>query len=169
MRIRLIALCLLMSAALSQKMPGEAGFARRLMTGFFITDEIFGLGIAWPGMISCIYLGTAFVLADVMWATGTLCGILVGNVLPPDVVKIDRSFVSSIEKNDTDRYLVRNIVDLASVFRSKVCVEGIETVSMRDILRGIHVHSFQGYYYAKPLPLEQCLVWKKHEGDHQAN
>ena len=78
---------LLMSAALSQKMPGEAGFARRLMTGFFITDEIFGLGIAWPGMISCIYLGTAFVLADVMWATGTLCGILVGNVLPPDVVK----------------------------------------------------------------------------------
>ena len=78
---------LLMSAALSQKMPQKAGFLRRLATGFFITDEIFGLGIAWPGMISCIYLGTAFVLADVMWATGTLCGILVGNVLPPDVVK----------------------------------------------------------------------------------
>ena len=77
---------LLMSAALSQRMPQEAGFFRRLMTGFFITDEIFGLGIAWPGMISCLYLGTAFVLADVMWATGTLCGIIVGNVLPRDVV-----------------------------------------------------------------------------------
>ncbi len=88
--------------------------------------------------------------------------------LPPDVVKIDRSFVSNIEKNDTDRLLVRNMVDLASVFRSKVCVEGIETAGMRDILRGIHVHSFQGYYYAKPIPLDQCLVWKK-EGDHQAN
>ena len=88
--------------------------------------------------------------------------------LPPDVVKIDRSFVSKIEKNDTDRLLVRNMVDLASVFRSKVCVEGIETAGMRDILREFRVQSFQGYYYAKPIPLEQCLVWKK-EGDHQAN
>ena len=78
---------LLMSAALSQRMPQEAGFLRRLATGFFITDEIFGLGIAWPGTLSCLYLGVAFVLADVMWATGTLCGILAGNVLPPDVVK----------------------------------------------------------------------------------
>ena len=84
--------------------------------------------------------------------------------LPLDVIKIDRSFVSSIEKNDTDRYLVRNIVDLASVFRSKVCVEGIETAGMRDILREFHVQSFQGYYYAKPIPLEQCLVWKKEKG-----
>ena len=83
--------------------------------------------------------------------------------LPLDVVKIDRSFVSNIEKNDTDKYLVKNMVDLASVFRSKVCVEGIETAGMRDILRHLHVQSFQGYYYAKPIPLEQCLVWKKEQ------
>ena len=72
---------LLMSASLSQKMPEEAGALKRLMTGFCITDEIFGLG-----MLNCLYLGTAFVLADVMWATGTLCGILAGNVLPAEVV-----------------------------------------------------------------------------------
>ena len=77
---------LLMSASLSQKMPRQAGFLRRLTTGFFITDEIFGLGIAWPGTLSSLYLGAAFVLADAMWATGTLCGILAGNVLPAEVV-----------------------------------------------------------------------------------
>ena len=38
-------------------------------------------------MFSCAYLWTAFVLADLMWAAGTLTGILAGNVLPPDVVK----------------------------------------------------------------------------------
>ena len=81
--------------------------------------------------------------------------------LPLDVIKIDRSFVINIEKNDTDRYLVKNVVDLASVFKSKVCVEGIETAGMRDILREFHVQSFQGYYYAKPIPLEECLVWGK--------
>lgn len=77
---------LLMSASLSQKMPENAGVLKRLMTGFCITDEIFGLGIAWPGTLNCLYLCTAFVLADVMWATGTLCGILVGNILPAEVV-----------------------------------------------------------------------------------
>ena len=77
---------LLMSAALSQKMAPEAGFLRRLGTGFSITDEIFGLAVAHPGAVSCTYLWTAFILADLMWAAGTLCGILAGNVLPANVV-----------------------------------------------------------------------------------
>ena len=77
---------LLMSAALSQKMAPEAGFLRRLGTGFSITDEVFGLAVASPGTVSCTYLWTAFVLADLMWAAGTLCGILAGNVLPGNVV-----------------------------------------------------------------------------------
>ena len=77
---------LLMSAALSQKTAPDSGFLRRLGTGFCITDEIFGLAVASPGTVSCAYLWTAFVLADLMWAAGTLCGILAGNVLPANVV-----------------------------------------------------------------------------------
>ena len=69
---------LLMSAALSQKTAPETGFLKRLGTGFCITDE--------PGAVSCTYLWTAFVLADLMWAAGTLCGILAGNILPANVV-----------------------------------------------------------------------------------
>ena len=88
--------------------------------------------------------------------------------LPLDVIKIDRSFVKNIEKNDTDKRLVRNVVDLASIYRSKVCVEGVETTDMRDILRNLHVQSFQGFYYAKPIPLEECLVWKKEQTYPQA-
>ena len=83
--------------------------------------------------------------------------------IPVNTIKIDRSFVMNIEKKETDRLFVSNIVNLASIFRSKVCVEGIETAGMRDILRGCRVESFQGYFYAKPLPLEQLLDWKKEE------
>ena len=78
--------------------------------------------------------------------------------LPFDIIKIDRSFVQAIEENETDRQLVRSIADLAAIFRAKVCVEGIETAGMRDILRKYHVGSFQGYYYAKPLLLEEILA-----------
>ena len=81
--------------------------------------------------------------------------------IPFDIIKIDRSFVKKIEANDLDRQLIRNIADLASIFSAKVCVEGIETAGMRDILMRYHVESFQGYYYAKPLLLDQFMEWEQ--------
>jgi len=81
--------------------------------------------------------------------------------IPFDTIKVDRSFVMRIEENELDRKLVRNMVDLAAIFGSKVCVEGIETSGMRDILKDFRVKSFQGYFYAKPLPAEQILTWEE--------
>ena len=83
--------------------------------------------------------------------------------IPVSIIKIDRSFVEMIEENEADREVVRNIADLASVFSAKVCVEGIETAEMRDILRRYHVESFQGYYYAKPLSIQQFLAWNQNK------
>ncbi|MEE0026751.1 MAG: EAL domain-containing protein, partial [Atopobiaceae bacterium] len=65
----------------------------------------------------------------------------------------------TIEDNHVDRKIVQNIADLASYFGAKVCVEGIETEGMRDILMSYSVGSFQGYYYAKPLVIEEFLDW----------
>jgi EAL domain-containing protein (putative c-di-GMP-specific phosphodiesterase class I) len=80
--------------------------------------------------------------------------------IPFDIIKIDRSFVRMIEENEVDRQIVRSIAELASVFGAKVCVEGIETDGMRDILKRYQVESFQGYYYARPLPSEELLTWR---------
>ncbi len=83
--------------------------------------------------------------------------------IPINIIKIDRSFVRMIEENDIDKKVVQTIAELASIFSAKVCVEGIETEGMRDILKRLHVESFQGYYYAKPLMLDRFLAWS-----HQA-
>ena len=79
--------------------------------------------------------------------------------LPFDIIKIDREFVRKIEENAVDRELVKYISGLASLFGAKVCVEGIETEGMRDILQQYRVESFQGYYYAKPLLSDKLLEW----------
>ncbi len=79
--------------------------------------------------------------------------------IPFNTVKVDRSFVQRIEESATERKLVQNIVELASIFRAKVCVEGIETNIMRDILQNYRVGSFQGFYYARPLELEAFMAW----------
>lgn len=81
--------------------------------------------------------------------------------VPIDIIKIDRSFVLNIETNDIEKQVIGIISRLAHIFGAKVCVEGIETIGMRDILRQFQVGSFQGYYYAKPLPIEVFLQWMK--------
>jgi EAL domain-containing protein (putative c-di-GMP-specific phosphodiesterase class I) len=79
--------------------------------------------------------------------------------LPFDIIKIDRSFVQKIEEDEVERELIKNFSMLASLFGAKVCVEGIETEGMKDILQRFHVESFQGYYYAKPLMIEDFFDW----------
>ena len=80
--------------------------------------------------------------------------------LPFDIIKIDQGFVAKIEDNKVDRELIRHFAGLASLFGAKVCVEGIETEGMRDILQKLNVGSFQGYYYAKPLLLDKFFEWE---------
>jgi EAL domain-containing protein (putative c-di-GMP-specific phosphodiesterase class I) len=80
--------------------------------------------------------------------------------LPFDIIKIDRGFVDKIEEDDVERELIRYFAGLASIFGAKVCVEGVETAAMRDILQKFNVGSFQGYYYAKPLMLDEICVWE---------
>ena len=80
--------------------------------------------------------------------------------LPFDTIKIDRSFVMRIEEDDKEKELIEHFVNLAATFGARVCVEGIETEGMKRILKNYPVKSFQGYYYAKPLILEDFLKWR---------
>ncbi len=75
--------------------------------------------------------------------------------LPFDTIKIDRSFVLRIEEDEKEKALVENFVNVAATFGAKVCIEGIETAGMKEILKKYNVQSFQGYYYAKPLPIDE--------------
>ena len=73
---------LLMSAALSQKLKSGVGTFPRLLLGFTVTDEIFGVSIAQPEPIDpCFTYGT-FLIATTGWTGGTLVGALLGDVLP---------------------------------------------------------------------------------------
>ena len=81
--------------------------------------------------------------------------------LPFDIIKIDRGFVMKIEEDEVERELIKHFSSFASIFGAKVCVEGIETEGMRDILQKYHVESFQGYLYAKPLNEKDFLEYVK--------
>ncbi len=73
---------ILMSCAVSQKFSPDTPLVHRLLIGFDLTDELFGIAVAYPGYIKPSYMYGAFTVALPMWALGTVCGIVVGNILP---------------------------------------------------------------------------------------
>ena len=77
---------LLMSCALAQRFAPGTPFYHRLLVGFDVTDELFGITIARPGMLNPYYTYGAILLASPAWATGTALGIIAGNALPLRVV-----------------------------------------------------------------------------------
>jgi len=77
---------LLMSCALSQKFAPDTPLRHRLLVGYDVTDEIFGITIARPGVLSPYYTYGAIIIAAPCWAGGTALGVIAGNLLPLRVV-----------------------------------------------------------------------------------
>lgn len=77
---------LLMSCALAQRFAPGTPFWHRLVIGYDVTDELFGITIARPGYLNPWYTYGAILLAAPAWALGTALGIIAGNALPLRVV-----------------------------------------------------------------------------------
>ena len=73
---------LLMSCALAQRFAPGTPFWHRLVIGYDVTDELFGITIARPGSLNPCYTYGAILLAAPAWASGTALGIVAGNLLP---------------------------------------------------------------------------------------
>ena len=71
---------------------------------------------------------------------------------PLDVIKIDRSFVSGLDRHGTDRSLVLGVLSLSQALGKTVVAEGIETQNQLDVLRDAGCHAGQGYGLSRPVP-----------------
>lgn len=77
---------LLMSCALSQKFDDSTGLVPRMLIGFDVTDEIFGVCVSVPGKLEPYYAYGVILAALPGWALGTYLGVLLGNALPMRLV-----------------------------------------------------------------------------------
>lgn len=77
---------MLMSCALSQKIAPETPIWQRLLMGYTVTDEIFGISAVVPDRLDPFYCFGAISVAAPGWALGTCLGILMGEALPARVV-----------------------------------------------------------------------------------
>ncbi|WP_047606085.1 EAL domain-containing protein [Rahnella aquatilis] len=79
--------------------------------------------------------------------------------LNPDVLKIDQAFTASIGTDAINATVTDTIITLAQRLNLKLIAEGVETREQVDYLRERKVDSLQGYYFARPMPIEVFPIW----------
>jgi predicted signal transduction protein with EAL and GGDEF domain len=81
--------------------------------------------------------------------------------LPVDVLKVDRSFVRGLgkEENQKDIAIVRSIIAMAHLLRLQVVAEGVETPEELALLHGLGCDMAQGYYVSRPLNVADFEEW----------
>ncbi len=79
--------------------------------------------------------------------------------LLPDFLKIDKSFVFDMEANSLRSSLIPEIVGIARAVGARVIAEGIENEAQWRLLLAFGVEYGQGYWFARPMPLDQFAAY----------
>lgn len=77
--------------------------------------------------------------------------------MAPNVVKLDRGFTVKALKNDFERELMANIIQMVHSLGLKICVEGVETEEELVKIRALRPDYIQGYFYGRPCPESEFL------------
>ncbi len=81
--------------------------------------------------------------------------------LAATTIKLDQKFVNDLTAENCDKalHIVQMIARLAERFAFKLIAEGVETEEQRQLLMDNGYQHAQGYYFAKPMPVEELLNW----------
>lgn len=80
---------------------------------------------------------------------------------PASYIKIDRSFVADIETIEKEASLVKSIIQMAHGMGLKVTAEGVENEAQIAMLHDFGCDEMQGYYFSKPLPVDEATTLLK--------
>ncbi len=78
-----------------------------------------------------------------------------------DYLKIDIKFVRKLGEDLASQTLCEAIISMAHALGVSVIAEGVETQQQADLLLGYGCDYLQGYYFSKPIPLDQVLVYQQ--------
>ena len=139
-----------------ERILAEIGFdPKRLELELTESTLLGNLESAEAAMLQLKALGVRFALDD--FGTG-YSSLLYLRRFPFDRIKIDRSFVRSIETAADAASIVHAIVSLGRGLGMKVTAEGVENAEQQLFLRAAGVHSMQGYRFGRPVSAAEFSV-----------
>lgn len=83
--------------------------------------------------------------------------------LPADCLKIDRSFISSLDASESGARIAEMVIQLGKRLGMRVLAEGVEQVEQLNTLIDLGCDEAQGWYYAKGMPEDELLDWLRQQ------
>jgi EAL domain-containing protein (putative c-di-GMP-specific phosphodiesterase class I) len=111
---------------------------------------------ALDGMTRLRALGLRFAIDDFGTGYSSLAYL---QRLPVSAIKIDKSFVINMTRDENDAAIVRSTIDLAHNLGLKVIAEGVESRHVYQRLRQMGCDAAQGYFMCRPMPPEAFARW----------
>lgn len=138
------------------RLLAEAGFpAERLVVEITESSLFADLDLAKQIVASLKNQGVRLALDDFGTGFSSLAHL---RSLPFDVIKIDRSFVSTIQNDRESAAIVRAVTTLADAIGVPVTVEGIEDAATHAAVAGFGCAFGQGWYFGKPMSGDQAAA-----------
>ncbi|HDM8224109.1 TPA: EAL domain-containing protein [Vibrio campbellii] len=81
------------------------------------------------------------------------------HALPFTCLKIDRTFINRLTKENLDSSVVAAIINITKGMKTNVVAEGVETAAQAQLLSSLGCNQVQGFYYSRPMPMEE---WPTH-------
>jgi diguanylate cyclase (GGDEF)-like protein len=103
-------------------------------------------------MLELKLLGVSFAIDDFGTGYSSLSYL---KRFPIDILKVDKSFVDGVGESPEKGALAEAIVQLGNTLHLQTIAEGIEETRQVDGLRALGCQFGQGFYFAKPLPVEE--------------
>jgi EAL domain-containing protein (putative c-di-GMP-specific phosphodiesterase class I) len=75
--------------------------------------------------------------------------------IPVETLKIDRSFVKDIDRDEDARSIIRAVIAMTKNLGKRVLAEGVETEVQLSFLKEIGCDALQGYFFARPMPADE--------------
>jgi diguanylate cyclase (GGDEF)-like protein len=85
-------------------------------------------------------------------------------LFPIDIVKIDQTFVASLDEDEQAVAVVRSIISITDALGLDIVAEGVETSTQLETLRRLGCQVAQGHYYSRALPMDALTVYLE-QGD----
>lgn len=86
--------------------------------------------------------------------------------MPFDHLKLDKSYVDAIVEAPNHRMIIEHIIQIANRLNLRIIAEGVESLDQVAILKSLGCDFLQGYYYHRPMALDQLMAALNPKSNH---
>ena len=138
-----------------RKRVDEAGIAHDMLT-IEITESGIGVDVDYICKQAELLTGMGFKVWMDDYGSGYSSPEIL-QIIPFHTIKLDMQFMRQFNKTPKSKVVISEIINMALNLGFEIVVEGVETAEQKDFLCEVGATKLQGYYFSKPLPLDEVM------------